>query len=416
MIYQVVPAIIFFLLTLSGVTMSQTLAELPPHLKHFPVNEEKTIIYSGSSPSESALPPILLAAMQQPDFIELPVVLTRDNVPLVFDDIYLHPKTNVAAIFPERNREDGNYYAIDFTLAEIEQLVYSDGTHSITTHPVSLDDVLAILPRIREITGASLQVLPVVKFPWFHTEEVFDISNAILKTLTAHAESADTLYYLKCYDPDELQRIEKLLLPGLPLQVRLIQGIDSENGRETMRNRRGRWQGYNYDWMFTRLGLRVLSGYAHGLILRNGERMSRQELQAYISDIQALNMKIFLETPPLQTAMADDYFRDMLVELNVDGLASNQPGNILEFINRNKASLSTIPENPGTDSPLPQQALEQNTGPEFAPHSQQEFIEDAALPPQPFDDVVAEPEEKKSPALSDPESLSERLRQIKGEE
>lgn len=415
MLFRVTITVAVLLLILNGSGMAQQVSELPPHLRQPVVQEKKTIIYTGSSPSDSAMPAILLAAMQQPDFLELPVVLTRDNVPLVFDDILLHPKTNVAEIFPERSREDGNYYTIDFTLAEISRLVYTDQESQlpITSHPVSLDDVLAVLPQAREITGAPLQILPVVKFSWFHAEEIFDISNSILKTLTAHADSADTQYYLKCYDPDELQRVEELLLPGLPLQVRLIQGIDREDGRETMRKRRGRWQDYNYDWMFTRLGLRVLSGYAHGLALRNPDRMTRNKLQTYIGDIQGLEMKIFIEVPTMETAVEQEYFNEMLFELNADGLALSQPWKVQQFL-KDKAppEPALFPRELGAEQPFPQATPEQlpQTGVEQEPR--RDLDTGFEPPPQ----LSPEPEDKPSPPLSDPESLSERLRQLKGEE
>ncbi|NBB75916.1 MAG: hypothetical protein GVY02_00935 [Bacteroidetes bacterium] len=415
MLYRLTITVAVVVLTLNGSGMAQQLSELPPHLQQAVVQEKKTIIYKGSSPSDSALPAILLAAMQQPDFLELPVVLTRDNAPLVFDDIHLHPKTNVAEVFPERSREDGNYYTIDFSLAEITRLVYTDQESElpITSHPVSLDDVLTILPQVREFTGASLKILPVVKFPWFHSEEIFDISNSILKTLTAHADSADTRYYLKCYDPDELQRIEELLLPGLPLQVQLIQGIDHEEGRETMRKRRGRWQDYNYDWMFTRLGLRVLSGYAHGLALRNPERMTRQKLQTYISDIQGLEMKIFIEVPAMETAVEQEYFNEMLLELNADGLALSQPRKVRQFLNdQAPPEPALFPEELGTEQLFPHARPEHLPQTGVAPEPQQD--PETGFDPPPG--LISEPEDKPSPPLSDPESLSERLRQLKGEE
>lgn len=56
------------------------------------------------------------------DFIEQDVVLTRDDVPIIMHDLYLDGVTNVAQIYPGRNRSDSHYYAIDFTLEEIKQL------------------------------------------------------------------------------------------------------------------------------------------------------------------------------------------------------------------------------------------------------------------------------------------------------
>ena len=56
------------------------------------------------------------------DFLEQDVVLSRDGVALVLHDIYLEATTNVEAVFPDRARDDGRFYAADFTLQEIKQL------------------------------------------------------------------------------------------------------------------------------------------------------------------------------------------------------------------------------------------------------------------------------------------------------
>ena len=60
-----------------------------------------------------------LADGQGADFIEQDVVLTRDGVPIVLHDIHLESTTDVAERYPERAREDGHFYAIDFDLREV---------------------------------------------------------------------------------------------------------------------------------------------------------------------------------------------------------------------------------------------------------------------------------------------------------
>ena len=56
------------------------------------------------------------------DFIEQDVVLTRDGVPIVLHDIHLDYTTDVATRFPDYQRSDGHFYAIDLMLAQIRQL------------------------------------------------------------------------------------------------------------------------------------------------------------------------------------------------------------------------------------------------------------------------------------------------------
>ena len=53
------------------------------------------------------------------DYLEQDLVLTKDDVPVVLHDIYLDTVSNVATKFPNRQRADGRYYALDLTLAEL---------------------------------------------------------------------------------------------------------------------------------------------------------------------------------------------------------------------------------------------------------------------------------------------------------
>lgn len=62
------------------------------------------------------------AFMMGADYLEQDLVLTKDNVPIVLHDIHLDEVTNVAQVFPNRNRPDSRFYAIDFALDEIKKL------------------------------------------------------------------------------------------------------------------------------------------------------------------------------------------------------------------------------------------------------------------------------------------------------
>ena len=55
-------------------------------------------------------------------FIEQDVILTKVNHPVVLHDLTLDATTNVNNLFPGRNRKNGLFYAIYFTLAELKKL------------------------------------------------------------------------------------------------------------------------------------------------------------------------------------------------------------------------------------------------------------------------------------------------------
>ena len=71
---------------------------------------------------EHTLEAATLAFSLGPDFIEQDVVITKDDIPVVLHDIHLETVTNVEDVFPARHRDDGRYYARDFTLEELRQL------------------------------------------------------------------------------------------------------------------------------------------------------------------------------------------------------------------------------------------------------------------------------------------------------
>ncbi|MGI9569930.1 MAG: glycerophosphodiester phosphodiesterase family protein, partial [Desulfobulbia bacterium] len=87
--------------------------------------EEKIIIAhrgaSGYLP-EHTLESKALAYGLGADYLEQDLVLSRDDVVIVMHDIFLDEVTNVATIFPDRVRNDGRYYVIDFNYEELLEL------------------------------------------------------------------------------------------------------------------------------------------------------------------------------------------------------------------------------------------------------------------------------------------------------
>ena len=59
------------------------------------------------------------AYAQGADYLEQDLVLTKDGTLIVQHDVTLDSTTDVATRFPGRQRANGNFYAIDFTLAEV---------------------------------------------------------------------------------------------------------------------------------------------------------------------------------------------------------------------------------------------------------------------------------------------------------
>lgn len=68
----------------------------------------------------------LLACGQGADFIEPDLVMTADDHLIALHDLTLDATTDVSQVFPDRAREDGEFYAIDFTLEELRRLKVSE--------------------------------------------------------------------------------------------------------------------------------------------------------------------------------------------------------------------------------------------------------------------------------------------------
>jgi len=157
------------------------------------------------------------------DFIEQDLVLTQDDIPVVVHDIHLDEVTNVSEVFPDRSREDGRYYVIDFTYAELRQLsaheridrdtgkrVYPDrfplGFSSFSLH--SLREEIELIQGLNKSTGKEVGIYPEIKNPGFHRKEGKDISSIVLEILKEYGYvNKEDACILQCFDSWELRRI-----------------------------------------------------------------------------------------------------------------------------------------------------------------------------------------------------------------
>ncbi len=180
-----------------------------------------------------------------PDFLEQDLVLSKDNVPVVIHDIHLETVTNVAERFPDRQREDGRFYVIDFAFAELKQLQVTERFNSKTGEQVykdrfpkgkstfqlhSLQEEIEMIQGLNKSTGNDIGIYPEIKEPGFHHKEGKDISKIVLEVLSAYGyiNKSDNCV-LQCFDAKELKRIRKELNSALFLvQLTESNGAGSE--------------------------------------------------------------------------------------------------------------------------------------------------------------------------------------------
>ena len=192
---------------------------------------------------EHTLPAKAMAYAMHPDYLEQDLVLSKDDVPVVIHDIHLETVTDVAVQFPNRMREDGRYYVIDFTYEELLKLNVTERFNPKTEKAVyqgrfplwkshfklhSLQDEIEMIQGLNKSTGNSIGIYPEIKEPKFHQNEGKDISKIVLKIVSdyGYTTKKDNCI-LQCFDAKELKRIRQELHSALFL-VQLIEFKEDE--------------------------------------------------------------------------------------------------------------------------------------------------------------------------------------------
>ncbi len=211
-------------------------------------NLKTVIAHRGASGylPEHSLEAIAMAHPMNPDYIEPDIVLTKDSQAIVLHDIHLDTTTNVAELFPDRKRNDGRYYAIDFSLAEIKTLSVHERIDIRTGKRVFPDRFPIVgsefkIPTLREeielIQGLNksrnidIGIYPEIKEPEFHNNEGKDISKIVLDILADYGyKDKEDKVFLQCFDLNELKRIRSELGARLELIYLLnSRGVSSLN-------------------------------------------------------------------------------------------------------------------------------------------------------------------------------------------
>jgi len=174
------------------------------------------------------------------DYLEQDVVLTRDGVPIVLHDIWLDQVTDVAQVFPERHREDGRFYAIDFTLEEIRGLTVHERLDRSGRQRwparfsapgqrfgiATLAEEIDFVRGLNRTTGREAGIYPEVKAPAWHRAQGRDLSRAVLEVLDAAGYShREDRVFLQCFDAAELRRVRE----ELGSRLRLVLLLEEED-------------------------------------------------------------------------------------------------------------------------------------------------------------------------------------------
>jgi len=287
--------------------------------------EKVVIAHRGASGylPEHTLAAKAMAYAMHPDYIEQDVVLSKDDIPIVIHDIHLETVTNVAEVFPNRKREDGAFYVIDFTFEELKQLRVHERFNPKTGKAIypnrfpknksrfslhSLAEEIELIQGLNHSTGKNIGIYPEIKAPKFHNEEGKDISKIVLKTLTEYGYTTKSdNCLLQCFDAKELERIRK----ELNSELYLVQLLEFESEIEQIPH---------YATYADALG----PWYA---LLEDGRVMeltTKYQLPVHTFTIRADQLGAF-------TSM-EELLEKVFLEYQVDGVFTDQPDKVIEYL------------------------------------------------------------------------------------
>jgi len=210
---------------------------------------------------EHTLPAYAYAHALRADFVELDLVMTKDNVLICLHDIYLEPTTDVELQYPERSRRDGHWYAADFTVDEVRTLHVHERTNSASSlvfpdrFPLgqssffvpTLVEAIELVQGLNRSTGRDVGLYPELKRPSWHSSEGLPIEEAFLEILTDYGYSGQGANIIvQCFEADTLRALRTVF--NTPF--RLVQLVSAS---------------WAYAEMWTESGLDEIAQYADGI-------------------------------------------------------------------------------------------------------------------------------------------------------
>ena len=253
----------------------------------------------------SSLPALAITVSAGAESVYLKLAMTADNQVVVLEDTAINEITNAAEIFPGKIRPDGSYHVMDFTLDELHQLsLFRDDSSGLFPSPKigisTLDEALDVVRAMQHNLGRRIEVIGEIKKSWQYRHEDRDISRTVVDICRQYGyTAADSGFIIASYDPEELQRIHEELFSQAKVDLKILQLVEGNNGTETRRFELGKWLPYNYDWLYTKFGLKAASSYADMVALMPGYLVSESgDLlnQQYIEDAHLLGINVILQS------------------------------------------------------------------------------------------------------------------------
>ena len=312
-----------------------------------------------------------MAYAQGADFLEQDVVMSKDDQLVVLHDRFLDRVTNVAEVFPERARDDGRYYAIDFTLDELRLLSFSEGFtvkdgEQVADYPErfplgkshfglhTLSEEIEMIQGLNHSTGRDVGLYVEIKAPWFHQSEGNQVSRAVLETLKQYGYVAqDDNAVVQVFDPNGLKRIHDKLQPELEMDLRLVQLMGETSWDMTFQpDAEGKLEPYDYDWMYQEGGMQRIATYADGIgpwkpmVIEDSSTRDDIKVTPMVEEAHAQGLIVMPDTFRLDEGRIpdwasdyDDMLRAFFVDARVDGVFTDYPDRAVQWLKQHGDAL-----------------------------------------------------------------------------
>lgn len=253
------------------------------------------------------------------DYIEPDLVLTKDKVFICLHDIHLESTTNVEQLFPDRHREDGKWYAADFTLAEIKQLQaeerlenrFPQGTSDFEVP--TFEEMVELVQGMNKTTGRTAGIYPELKNPSWHRKEGLPMEEAFLAELKKYGyEGPDAKIYVQCFEGETLKKLRDL---GCTVPMIHVMGGSQKN-------------------LLTEEGLKEVATYAQGvgpdmrMVLADPDLVKRAHAAGL--QVHPYTFRVDMTPPVFDTfdAMLGRFYEDY----EIDGAFTDFPDKVVHFL------------------------------------------------------------------------------------
>lgn len=328
--------------------------------------EKIVIAHRGASGylPEHTLESKALAYMMGADYLEQDLAMSKDDYLIVIHDIYLDRLTDVAEKFPERVRDNGRYYVIDFTLEELKSLNFTEGfiidngqkvqeyenrfpmfTSTFKLH--TFEEEIEFIQGLNKTMGKDVGIYVETKAPWFHKQHNKDISKATLEVLNKYGYTKkEHKVFFQTFDYPDLKYVQESLFPAYNMDLKTILLYAYNDWHETYEYENGRWQLFDYEPLMTFKGMKEVSYYATGtgpsydmIIDREKSNIDNIVLTDFVKNSHANNMichpyTVRKDKLPPYVRNVDELYNALYFKADVEGLFTDFTDLAVNFLKK----------------------------------------------------------------------------------